>query len=706
MITNKRISVIAAVIVAIVLLLTLLAMAFADELMALMGGDDGVSMSYEDKLFDTDQVITIDIEMDEEDWADMLENAISEEYVMCDMVINGTTFSSVGIRAKGNTSLSQVVSSDSDRYSFKVEFDQYVGDQTCWGLDKLVLNNCYADATMMKEYLTYDMFTYLGVDASLYNYAAIYVNGEYWGVYLALESVEQSFMIRNYGTGYGEAYKPDSLNFGGAGRMQGVGMTDMMDRMKEAWGTGWQDPTGTETDFEVTSPTDLPAGAQEVAEVFAPDQAVTQGNMSEASASDLPAQGDIRQATSTDQFGAQQGGGNMGGGSGSASAAELNYLDDDLDSYATIWDSSVFDSSDSDHERVVEALKNISESNDLEEYMDVDNLLRYMAVQTFVYNLDSLTGNMAHNYYLYEEGGQLNLIPWDYNLAFGGFQSGDASDVVNFPIDTPFTSSLDDREFFAALLEDEEYLAQYHEYLQTLVEEYVLGGELDAVYEKARSQIDDLVATDPTALYTYEEYDAAARMLYSLITLRGESVLGQLDGTIPSTSDGQEADSSALIDASSITLSVMGSMNSGGGNGGVANMGERSVTRASGTDFVGPGGSRASDTDFAGPGGSRASGTDFAGSGGGSTASGTDFAGPGGGSAASGTDFADPGGGSAASDTDFAGPGGGGQRPSDNGQGAGASAAFSVNMTAVYWLLVCLGVMLLALLTVKRFRRK
>ena len=60
--------------------------------------------------------------------------------------------------------------------------------QTCFGLDKLILNNNYADATNMKEALIYDMYQYLGADASLYNYAEISVNGEYWGVYLALEA--------------------------------------------------------------------------------------------------------------------------------------------------------------------------------------------------------------------------------------------------------------------------------------------------------------------------------------------------------------------------------------------------------------------------------------------------------------------------------------------------------------------------------------
>ena len=172
---------------------------------------DGLSMTYQNTLFDTSSVIEVDIDISEDNWAALLENATSEEYYDCDVTVNGTTYEHVGLRAKGNTSLSMVASSDSDRYSFKIKFDEYVDGQSCDGLSKLVLNNNYSDATMMKEALCYDMFAFLGANASLYNYAKVSVNGEYRGVYLALEPVEESFAIRNYGTGYGQLYKPDSM---------------------------------------------------------------------------------------------------------------------------------------------------------------------------------------------------------------------------------------------------------------------------------------------------------------------------------------------------------------------------------------------------------------------------------------------------------------------------------------------------------------
>ena len=74
---------------------------------------------------------------------------------------------------------------------------------------------------------------------------------------------------------------------------------------------------------------------------------------------------------------------------------------------------------------------------------------------------------------------------------------------------------------------------------------------------------------DPTAFYTYDEYDQAAQTLYDLVKLRAQSIEAQLDGSISSTDSGR-SDSDALIDASAYSLQTMGTMNGsrGGGMGG------------------------------------------------------------------------------------------------------------------------------------------
>lgn len=546
---GKIVGALMAAAVAFCLIVTL----FADRFVE-VSGSSAATMEYKSTLFDTSEIMTVNIIMDEDQWQELLDNAISEKYNACDVEINGETISNVGIRTKGNTSLSSIANDpDTDRYSFKIKFDKYVDGQTCMGLDKLVLNNNFADATNRKEALVYDMFQYLGADASLYHYAKISVNGEYWGTYLALEAVEDSFKLRNYGVSDGKLYKPETMGMGNDQKEDGIN-SDMSDRNVDT-------DADTNADTNVDSNTNI-FGSEEV------DLARDNNPM------DRPErpQGDFDQADMDEKFKDPQGDpGDFGGFDNRNGGADLNYTDDDTDSYSTIWDGADGKVTDSDKERVVTAIKNINEGTDLTTYLDVDNILKYMAVHEFVVNLDSLSGNMAHNYYLYENDGQLNIIPWDYNLSFGGMMNGGmgggpgrestessgATSMINDPIDTPF----DGTDFFDALLENEEYLAQYHEYLRQLAEEYVQGGRLQEVWERLDAQTDELIETDPTAFYTAAEYEEAKETLWTVLQLRAESVLGQLNGTIPSTDDGQQNAQDTLIDGSAIDLSVMGEFN-------------------------------------------------------------------------------------------------------------------------------------------------
>lgn len=544
MISHKHITKVIGVMMAAAVALCFWMMIFSQEVVETLGGVQ-VPMAYEEALFDVQEPLQIDIQMAQDQWEEMLTDAMAEEYYSCDVVINDEKICNVGIRPKGNTSLSAIaMDPDTDRYSFKLEFDHYVEGQTGLGLDKLILNNNYADATNMKEALVYDMYQYLGVDASLYNYAKISVNGEYWGVYLALEAVEDSFLVRNYGTADGSLYKPDNMQMGGGAKSGGFGgQLPQFGEKDESPQFGGKDAV------DGKKP---PQGMD-----FAGGEKSDFGEGKELEKTDFP-NGEKPDFASGKTVG--RGGSSMGGGGG----ANLNYTDDELSSYSDIWEGEVTDTGKADHKKVVKALKNVIEGTNLETYLDVDNVLKYMAVHVFSVNLDSLSGNMAHNYYLYEANGMLNILPWDYNLAFGGMNmraENGASDVINDAVDTPF----DGTKFFDALLENEEYLSRYHEYLRQLTQEYVFGGRFEEVYQRIRVQIDTLVETDPTAFYSYEEYEAGAEMLYQTVMLRAESIEGQIDGTIPATDEGQRADVSNLVDASNIDISVMGVMDMGGG---------------------------------------------------------------------------------------------------------------------------------------------
>ena len=460
--TSKHIDVICLVGACLTLLLT---MAFVcGETLGLQAAS--VEMGYESRLFDTSQVHTIDILM--EDWDGFLETCQDKEYAQCSLVIDGETCGSAAIRAKGNNSLSSVSAYGNNRYSFKVEFDHYDSSKTYYGLDKLNLNNLIQDNTMMKDYLVYRLMGDFGVAAPLCSYVYLTVNGEDWGLYLAVEGVEEAFLRRNYGSSYGELYKPDSMNGGGGGR---------------------------------------------------------------ASNDDV----------------------------------KLQYVDNDPDSYSNIFNNAKTDVSQADQERLIASLKQLSQGADLEEILDTDAVLRYFVVHNFVCNFDSYTGSMVHNYYLYEEDGVLSMIPWDYNLAFGSFQEQmSATELVNFPIDTPVSSGdLESRPMVAWIFQDESYTRLYHQYFSQFLTDFVDSGVLEERIDATAALLDPYVQLDPTKFCTYGEFQTAADTLKEFCSLRAQSVSGQLAGTIPATSEGQAADSSALIDASGLELSDLGTFGGG-----------------------------------------------------------------------------------------------------------------------------------------------
>lgn len=492
------------------------------------------SLTYAKHLFDQSTVHKIEITMD--GWDDFIDNCTDEKYRACAVTIDGEAQGTVGIRAKGNTSLSSMAQYDNDRYSFKIEFDHYQKKKTYRGLDKLSLNNIIQDATYMKDYWSYTFMNQMGLASPLYSYTEIYVNGEYWGLYLAIEGVEEAFLERNYGEDYGELYKPDSLSFGG-GRGNGQAF-DMQDFEKKLQGDDTEEQAAADENAAIdnAAPT-MPQDIQRAARIN---------------------RGDFKQGSGM-------------GGMGS-SDVKLQYIDDDPDSYANIFDNAKTKVKKKDQARLIAALKKLSEGDT--SAVDTDAVAMYMAVHNFLCNGDSYTGSMVHNYYLYEKDGVMSMIPWDYNLAFGGFTGdSDATGTVNTAIDTLVSGGDDsDRPMAGWITASDESLALYHEKYQQFIDTVFTSGWFESEFDRVSAMIAPYVEKETRAFYSYEEFQTAADTLKTFCLKRAQSVQGQLDGSISATSAAQQG-SDALIDASELSITAMGGMNNGkggdrGGNAG------------------------------------------------------------------------------------------------------------------------------------------
>ena len=518
---------------------------------------------YQKRLFG-DEVISLDIEVNEEDWRNLLDNAQSKEWISGDLVINGERFNSVGIRTKGNSSLSQGQRSQEGRYSLQFKFNKFVKGQTYYGLDAFCINNMMGDATYMKDYLSYDIMNYIGVETPLTNYADVTVNGEDYGFCIALERYDEAFIDRVYGTSAGELYSV-KIGMGMRGDFEGdwQDVENAFPGRRQGNGNmeGRQPAAGGNAD-----------GRQLAADGNANGRLLTAGGNADNRQPANDGNADGRQpAGGLPDFAQDRGmgGGGIGGFGAGRGGGSLVYTSDDPEDYSAIFNNSVFGTAtDADKQRVIEAIKNLNAGTDLEKYFDVDEILRYFAAHTIVVNLDSYTSNMAQNYYIYERDGNITILPWDYGLAFGGFQSGNASSVVNYPIDTPVSGvSMEDRPLLNKLLEVDEYRERYHNYLRRIVEGYFESGLYEKTIRDLDVKINEYVKTDVSAFFTHEQYEAALPQLIELGRLRAESVKGQLDGTIPSTTSDQNADNASLIDASGVNLSTLGSMMGGGGMG-------------------------------------------------------------------------------------------------------------------------------------------
>lgn len=376
------------------LLLILLALTFVT--VPIISDADDSEKTYKD-LFRKDEVIDVLIDIDEDDLADIRNYPRNEEYHSADITVDGVKTENAGIRTKGNMTLNSVASSDSDRYSYRIKFNKYVKGNKLLGLDELCLNSGYSDPSYMREYLHYEILRQMGMNVPETAFCRVYINGEYAGLYLAVEGLDGTFLKDNFGENYknGNFYKMDE-------------------------------------------------------------------------------------------------------------GSTLEYKEDENYSYADL--KSGDDTDLSDFKEFVKKLNNVTtgEKGDIESFLDADSVLKYIASNTVLCNYDSYNGNMHHNFYLYEnENGIFTVVPWDFNMSFGGF-NGDNAEVG---IDTPFISgSLETLPLINKLLSVPEYKEKYYGYIKDIMN---ILENFDERISELKEILSPYVKADTTSFYSYEEFDKA-----------------------------------------------------------------------------------------------------------------------------------------------------------------------------------------------------
>ena len=119
------------------------------------------------------------------------------------------TLAGVGIRLKGSFSFRDL----NAKPAFKVKFDEFVEGQRLLGLRRLTLNNMVQDPSMLHERVGYRFIRAVGIPAPLCNHARVYVNGEYFGLYANVETIDDVFAETRWDPAPGNLYEAPSREY-------------------------------------------------------------------------------------------------------------------------------------------------------------------------------------------------------------------------------------------------------------------------------------------------------------------------------------------------------------------------------------------------------------------------------------------------------------------------------------------------------------
>jgi spore coat protein CotH len=140
-------------------------------------------------------------------------------YVPCTITFNKKSWTGVGFRVKGNSSLMHTRGEGNEKYPFRLKFDEFedsvpaAKNQRFYGFNKLSFSNGIKDPSLMREKAAADLFRQAGVPAAHSAFYRVYINrgngAEYFGLYTALEVVEDALLKSEFGDNKGNCYKPE-----------------------------------------------------------------------------------------------------------------------------------------------------------------------------------------------------------------------------------------------------------------------------------------------------------------------------------------------------------------------------------------------------------------------------------------------------------------------------------------------------------------
>ncbi|MCB0706227.1 MAG: CotH kinase family protein [Saprospiraceae bacterium] len=369
-------------------------------------------------LYDLNKIVEVRITFNDSNWAhklDSLKELGTKERLVAEVSVNGTIYKQVGVRYKGNSSYFNIRKSGSVKLPFNLEANYIDKDQTFeGGYETLKLSNVFRDPSYLREVLSYEIAGKY-MPAPRANFAKVYVNGEYLGLYNNTESIDDKFLEDHFGNHKGTFVKCDP-------------------------------------EWPLAEKSHCPKGDK----------------------------------------------------------ASLMYLGDNPNCYMGLYEIK----SKKGWSDLIQLTKTLNESpEDVDTILNIDHALWMLAFNSVLVNLDSYTGRLSHNYYIYRQpNGQFSTLVWDMNLSFGGFRfAGTDKSLSNEEMQTlsPFLhykTQDPKRPLITNLFNNNLYRKVYLAHIRTILEENFVNG----AYKERITAIQEVIAAEvekePHRLYPYEGF--------------------------------------------------------------------------------------------------------------------------------------------------------------------------------------------------------
>jgi spore coat protein CotH len=147
----------------------------------------------QDDFFNDATLQEVHLAINTRDWDTLKAHDDENTYYPADLTWNNVTVRNVGIRSRGKGTRNGI------KPGLRVDINRYISNSRFLGLKAFILDNAYSDSTLLREPVTMKMFARMNMPAPREAHARLYINNEFVGAYVIVESIDNTFISRLFG---------------------------------------------------------------------------------------------------------------------------------------------------------------------------------------------------------------------------------------------------------------------------------------------------------------------------------------------------------------------------------------------------------------------------------------------------------------------------------------------------------------------------